>query len=175
MARIKIKDNNKIPQAIKTIEKINRKKVKVGYFTGDFYNGNGELTVKGLAAVHEFGVQIQVTPKMRSFLHHKGLHLKDSTTHITIPERSFVRTGADQSRFAVVQKTEELIRDAITGNIQVELLYEMIGEEMRAEIREHAIDLQNPANHPWTIENKGSSNPLVATGNMIGAMEVEVK
>lgn len=175
MARIRIRDDNDIPQAIKRIDKINRKKVKVGYFSGDFYDGNGNITIKGLAAVHEFGIQIKVTPEMRAFLHHHGLHLKDSTTSITIPERSFVRTGADASKFAIVQKTEEFIVDAIEGNVPVELLYQMIGEEMKSEIQEHAIDLQDPANHPFTIEQKGSSNPLVASGNMIGAMEVEVK
>lgn len=42
-----------------------------------------------LAGIHEYGCRIRVTPKMRAFLHHQGLHLKDSTTEIVIPERSF--------------------------------------------------------------------------------------
>lgn len=175
MARVRIKDNNNIPQAIKTIDKINRKKVKVGYFSGDFYDGDDKITVKGLAAVHEFGIQIKVTPKMRTFLHAHGLHLKPTTTHITIPERSFVRTGADKAGPAIIKKTEEFIVDVIEGNIPVEEFYEQVGNELRSKIQEFAIDLRNPANHPFTIENKNSSNPLVDSGNMIASMEVEVK
>jgi len=43
------------------------------------------------AAIHEFGGQINVTPKMRMFLGmDKGVWLKKSTTHITIPARPYV-------------------------------------------------------------------------------------
>ena len=43
-----------------------------------------------IAAVHEFGCTIAVTPKMRAYLHHKGIHLKAETTHIHIPARPFL-------------------------------------------------------------------------------------
>lgn len=44
-----------------------------------------------IAAVHEFGCTIQVTPKMRAYLHHQGIHLKASTQYIVIPPRPFLR------------------------------------------------------------------------------------
>ena len=44
-----------------------------------------------IAAVHEFGCTIGVTPKMRAYLHHLGLHLKASTQYINIPPRPFLR------------------------------------------------------------------------------------
>lgn len=50
-----------------------------------------DLTNAQLGAVHEFGADIKVTPKMRAFLHYLGIHLKKETTHIKIPERSFLR------------------------------------------------------------------------------------
>lgn len=50
-----------------------------------------DLTNAQLGAIHEFGATIEVTPKMRAYLHHKGIHLKKDTTHITIPTRSFLR------------------------------------------------------------------------------------
>ena len=49
------------------------------------------LTNAELGAIHEFGATINVTPKMRAFLHYIGVHLKADTTQITIPERSFLR------------------------------------------------------------------------------------
>ena len=44
-----------------------------------------------IAAVHEFGCTIQVTPKMRAYLHYQGIHLKASTQYIHIPARPFLR------------------------------------------------------------------------------------
>jgi len=52
-----------------------------------------------IAWVHEFGYTIAVTPKMRAYLHHKGLHLKTTTTHIHIPERSFLRAALNDPGF----------------------------------------------------------------------------
>lgn len=50
------------------------------------------LTNAELGAVHEFGATINVTEKMRAYLHHIGIHLKPETTTITIPARSFLRS-----------------------------------------------------------------------------------
>ena len=44
-----------------------------------------------IAAVHEFGCTIGVTPKMRAYLHHQGVHLKASTQYVHIPPRPFLR------------------------------------------------------------------------------------
>lgn len=44
-----------------------------------------------IAAVHEFGCTIEVTPKMRAYLHYQGIHLKASTKYISIPPRPFLR------------------------------------------------------------------------------------
>jgi len=46
-----------------------------------------------IAALHERekGTQVRVTPRMRAFLHSKGLHLKASTQALFIPGRPFVK------------------------------------------------------------------------------------
>ena len=44
-----------------------------------------------IAAVHEFGCTIRVTPKMRAYLHYQDIHLKASTQYIHIPARPFLR------------------------------------------------------------------------------------
>lgn len=49
-------------------------------------NDQGE-SLANLAEIHEFGVEIPVTPKMRKYLHAAGLHLKATTTVIKIPAR----------------------------------------------------------------------------------------
>lgn len=52
---------------------------------------DSDLTNAQLGAIHEFGATINVTEKMRAYLHHIGIHLKKDTTTITIPARSFLR------------------------------------------------------------------------------------
>ena len=46
-------------------------------------------TLGSLVFMNTNGCRIPVTPEMRAFLHHKGVHLKKSTNYIVIPERSF--------------------------------------------------------------------------------------
>ncbi len=162
-----MRDNNRIPEVLRVIDRANNMKAKVGYIS------EGENKMK--AAVHEFGVTIAVTPEMRAYLHHNGLHLKKSTTHIRIPERSFLRTGADINERVVQEKAAELIADVLSLGVPPELFFEMLGLELKGKIQEHARDLDHPVNHPYTVEQKGSSSPLVGTGEMIGSMEVEVE
>ena len=52
-----------------------------------------------IAAVHEFGATITVTPKMRAYLHFNGLHLRKDTTHIYIPARPFLRSALQNQEF----------------------------------------------------------------------------
>ena len=52
-------------------------------------NKDGEDMVKLGAILHD-GVTIEVTPKMRAYLHSRGFHLKPTTTHLVIPPRPFV-------------------------------------------------------------------------------------
>ncbi len=50
-----------------------------------------DLSFADLGAIHEFGATINVTDKMRAYLHSQGIHLKSDTTQIVIPPRSFLR------------------------------------------------------------------------------------
>lgn len=65
-----------------TYQVVNDNNVFVGVKKGDEAN---------IAAVHEFGCTIQVTPKMRAYFHYQGIHLKASTQFIVIPPRPFLR------------------------------------------------------------------------------------
>lgn len=52
---------------------------------------DSDLTNAELGAVHEFGATINVTKKMRNYLHSQGIHLNKDTTTVVIPTRSFLR------------------------------------------------------------------------------------
>lgn len=67
--------------------------IRVGIIGSQAYetHPHSDLTMAHLGAIHEFGATIQVTEKMRAYLHYIGIHLKPETTTITIPARSFLR------------------------------------------------------------------------------------
>lgn len=164
--RVRIRDKNRIPEVLSTLEELNGRKIHVGVL--------GEGKQQMIASVQEYGIQIKVTDKMRRFLAAKGLYLKKETDHITIPERSFIRAGWDQHEKDVLDKSDELILDVINNGISVDTFLDALGQESRDLIRDFARDLRNPANHPFTVEQKGSSNPLVDSGGLIGAITYEI-
>lgn len=157
---------NDLPKITKRLETLNSKTVEVGCIKGDH---------AWLAGIHEYGLDIEVTPKMRAFLHSQGLHLSPNTTHIKIPERSFLRTGHDTHIDEVMNKADKLVGLVVSGQMSEDQLLDFIGLTLATKIKTYARDLSNPPNHPYTIEQKGSSNPLVATGNMIEGISFEVK
>lgn len=80
----------------KVLQKLEKKRsIRVGILgkNGSKKVPDSDLTLADLGAVHEFGAKINVTPKMRGFLHYLGVHLKKETTQIVIPVRSFLRAA----------------------------------------------------------------------------------
>lgn len=156
----KTKDDG-FPSMRKRLEAVNGGAVEVGVLQGES---------AWLASIHEYGCDIPVTEKMRVFLHSQGLHLKESTTHIHIPERSFLRSGYDKHKDAVMDKIKLMLVDVAAGRMSENALYKAAGLELASVIKDYAVELSAPANHPFTTDRKGSSNPLVDTGDMIGGI-----
>lgn len=159
-------DRNRIPEIIRTAEELNGQKMLIGVL------GHGKQQM--IAGVQEYGIRIAVTPKMRKYLAVQGLYLKKETTHITIPERSFIRAGWDAHEKDVFDKSDSMIPDLVNNGISVNTFVNALGDEAASLIKDFARDLKNPGNHPFTIHQKGSSNPLVDTGGMIGAITYEI-
>lgn len=156
---------NGIPQMQKAAAQLDGRHVQAGVF--------GEQA--WLAGIHEYGCKIKVTDKMRAYLHSQGLHLKDSTTYITIPERAFLRNGYAEGRESIIQDAHTLLPLVLSGGLSSEQYLAQIGQWMASHIKDYAASLSSPANHPFTINQKGSSNPLVDTGDMIGSISYEVE
>ncbi len=156
---------NKFPDMIKSLEVLNGRKINVGCIKGDS---------QWLAAIHEYGCNITVTPKMRAYLHHKGIHLKPTTKVIRIPERSFLRAGHDAHIDDVMNKASKLLGQVLSGKMSEDQLLKFVGLALSSKIKTYARELSSPPNSSFTVEQKGSSNPLVDTGNMIGGISFEV-
>ena len=156
---------DKLPAMKATIAEINGKSVTAG--------------VRGhqawLAGIHEYGCKITITPKMRAWLHRNGLHVKDTTTHITLPERSFLRSGFDENKDRIIKDTQKLLSLAIDGKISGDDVLNQCGAWLREAIKDYATELNNPANHPFTVDRKHSNNPLVDSGDMIEHIEYKIE
>lgn len=146
---------NEFPNMKRKMELLNGEGIEVGVIRGEH---------KWLAGIHEYGCNIEVTPAMRAYLHRQGLHLKESTTHIHIPERSFLRTGYDENKDAVLKKARLMMADVTSGKMSADMFFNAVGTELADAIRDYAVELDSPANHPFTVEQKGSSNPLIGGG-----------
>lgn len=157
---------NNFPEMESNLQIVNGKAISVG--------------VKGeqawLASIHEYGCHIKITPKMRAWLHKNGLHVKNSTTEIVIPERSFLRSGFDSCHLKAVDRAERILPLVISGEMDEEQFYEAIGAILRDGIQDYAEDLKSPPKHEFTLKrNGGKANPLVDTGDMINSIEFEVE
>lgn len=165
-SRIRIRDKNNIPKAIRASEELDGTIIRVGVLQ------DGKTGM--IAAVQEFGANVPVTQKMRGYLASQGLFLKATTTHIRIPERSYIRAGWDQNEPTIVKKYTDLLGKAIANGVSPDALLDALGLESQGALQQFARDLSSPSNHPFTVEQKGSSNPLVDTGNLIASIEYDI-
>ena len=157
---------NKFPVMQKTIKAIDGTRICVGV-TGEH---------AWLAGIHEYGCKIPVTDKMRAYLHHLGVHLKASTTEITIPERSFLRAGYDSAVDEVSSMALTMAAIAVFEGYGEAWLYTRAGDLLMNKIKDYAIDLKEPEKSDLTLRlHPGKENPLIQTGDMVGAITYEVK
>lgn len=105
----------------------------------------GELTNAELALIHEFG--------------------------LGVPERSFLRAAFDRNQPKYLDNLQKLIAAVYDGKISIEralgLLSQQAASDMRNFIRERQVE---PANSEATIARKGSSVPLIDSGQLINAL-----
>lgn len=152
---------NNFPKAIISAQGLNGRNVQIGAL-------NGENA--WLAGIHEYGCIIQVTDKMRKWFAAQGYPLKKSTTVIKIPERSFLRNGHDENAEKVITQTERALGQVLAGNMSEEQYIDLFGLQFATAIKTYMRDLSTPANSGMTKERKGSSNPLIDTGGLLGSI-----
>ena len=131
-------------------------------------------TLGRLAGIHEYGLNIEVTPKMRAYLHGQGLHLKDTTQYIKIPERAFLRNGHDENAKRIMKQTERALSAVINGSMSVDEMLDLCGQQFATAIKDYMSKTE--PNHPFTIEQKGSSTPLTGkTGGLVESIDWRIE
>lgn len=170
----------------KLIEAITKEwRIKVGLLSskGGSDEVSENLDIAGLGAIMEYGATIKVTDKMRKYLASQGLHLKADTKEIHIPARSFLQMPLETKADEILKNTRQdyKIQDLNyflkEGKLTLINFASVLGAECVNAIQE-AFDTQGfgewEVNHPFTIEQKGSSSPLIDTGSLRSKIVAEI-
>ncbi|MGN1456956.1 MAG: hypothetical protein ACI4XP_03255 [Acutalibacteraceae bacterium] len=96
-------------------------------------------------------------------------------TSVKIPERSFLRAGHDEHIDEILKKAEKAAGLVVEGKMSQQQYLNMIGQMLSTKIKTYARNLSSPPNSNLTTDVKGSSNPLVDTGNMIEGITYRIK
>ena len=190
---IKIKTvKDKIPDMIKTFESLSGKKVQVGVFDGEnawlarIHEYGCDIRAKKAQYLtipispksigkkagefdNLFFVQAKSGEKFLARDVRKGeIELLYWLTRLLkIPERSFLRAGFVENVKEINKYSDILLKKVATGEMSEREYLDNIGQRLSSKIKTFARNLNSPANSRVTKENKGSSNPLVDTGQMI--------
>lgn len=165
--RVKEDNTAKLKQIISELKS---KKIKVGIF------GSSGSQMLIIASVNEFGCSIKITPKMRAWLHYNGLHVKDSTKQIVIPERSFLRATANGKRDLMDKFIQQNLNDLFTFKIDLNTFLNRVGQYLAQLTQQTLLTSGYKENHPFTIERKGGkSKPLVNSGRLLNSITYEIE
>lgn len=82
------------------------------------------------------------------------------------PQRSFMRTAFDRVQLKLDSIISKLYKDVLLGKIGTKKSLQTIGEFMKSEMQKQIDMTVSPPNAPSTIKNKGSTHPLIDTGQM---------
>jgi len=176
---VKVTDENDLPKIVASLRDLAEHEVEIGVFGDEAEQpvGDSQITMRDLAVILHEGCRIRVTSKMRAYLHSMGLHLRADTEFIHIPPRPFLDPILEDIEAAGQRILQAAIDQAIAnpGTDLTQQTWHRVGETIVGMMRKSMVDLREPANHPFTIQQKGSSNPLVDHGHLQRAVVEEVR
>ena len=92
----------------------------------------------------------------------------------TVPERSFIRSNDEQNKAVYKELIKELRKKIIFNEMPIGQALGLLGEKILADIRAGIRAGIAPELAPSTIKAKGSSLPLVDTGQLINSLTYKV-
>lgn len=135
-------------------------------------DSTNELTVADIGTFHEFGVgPFQVTGGF------SGDGALGGHEHPGIPQRSFIRAWYDENHDFIAKTMQAQMKLAISGKITPEVAAERIALAFEGSVKQRISRGIPPPNAQSTIERKGSSKPLIDTGQLRNSIRgrVEIK
>jgi len=125
---------------VREVKRTSKSYTEVG-FQGDKKEASGKARIVDVAVFNEFGTE-------------------------NIPSRSFMRTAFDRVQSQLDRLITNLYRRLLLGEIGTAKSLKIIGEYMKSEVQKQIDMTLEPSNSPSTIKQKGSSHPLIDTGQM---------
>lgn len=141
-----VSDKNKVDDLLKQIDELSRLTLKVGIFS----SAGEDILIR--ANVHEFGSAAK-----------------------NIPERSFLRAGLNKHTKDIESEATKLIDYVMEGKLRARQALELLGQKVVDWIKQYLTDLKSPPLKPATIKAKGSSNPLIDSGQLRSAIDFKVE
>lgn len=130
-------------------------KIEVGYFGNQMHRpsitsgSTGSISIKDLAAIHELG--------------------------LGVPKRAFVGPALKKNRIKYIKYIGKQLTPIIRRRQTMNAAWQTVGIMAVADIQEYMITAQFTPLAPSTIARKGSSKPLIDTGQMRQAITYRVK
>lgn len=139
-------------KAMETFKEVSGKpSVKIGVLGSEGNHEESEgLTVVDVATFNEFGTE-------------------------TIPERSFIRSTVDQKFNTYLERSKQLQAKCVLQELSVGKALSVLGELIQSDIVATINQGVEPENSPRTIAMKGSSKPLVDSGQLKQSIRYKVE
>lgn len=134
---------------------------------------NTDKLLKQLETIFKKEITVGLHGDVGADILSRGIYNEFGTNNI--PERSFIRAGYDTEKKNIINDAEKLTKKVVAMEMKPQTAANLLGDAAKGRIQEFAIDLRDPPNAQSTIDKKGSTNPLVDTGQMIGSIDYKVK
>lgn len=170
---------------IAALAEIKGKEIATGLQAGD-KTKDGKMDIARLAAIHEFGTEIDVAARTQTIYHKIGKSggflrggrfvkarrsnfardVSVAAHKISIPERSFVRSTCDEKQRSWQDKARMEFGRVIDGKQSAGGMLDRIGNVMEGDIKRKIVAGPFAPNAPSTIRRKRSTRPLIDSGRM---------
>lgn len=91
-----------------------------------------------------------------------------------IPERPFMRNTIRNNRLRYIDALRSSAVKLVEGKTTLKVVFAKFGTLIQGDVQKEITSLQSPPNSPLTIKLKGSSNPLIDTGEMRASVTYEL-
>lgn len=161
--KMAVKDTDNTKKILERFKQISDKELSIGiqgkeaeaYHT-DPETGERTARMIVIAGANEFGARVG-----------RGRKIK-------IPERSFIRGTFDANQDDIIEESAKQLERVIEGEVSANAVLSALGERYESLTKEFLTELSDPPNSQYTIDKKGSSNPLIDTGRLRQAITHKV-
>ena len=98
-----------------------------------------------------------------------GLVERAYTNHFgigNVPARPFLDVGVEIVEDQINKTAEKMMPKLTEGKIKMDVVLDVMGQIAVGGVQHYITELKQPGNSEYTKKIKGSSNPLIDTGNM---------